>query len=1095
MCTTLFAKRCTSASGWQGCGMVLLCTLLAGGIATGEQDGMETIDLSGAWRFRLDPDDQGVQEKWFIQELDETVCLPGTTSTNSKGHCRETPEAGRLTRRWHYVGPAWYQRRATIPEGWQGKRLTLFLERCHWVSQVWIGGEAVGMRTSLSTPHVYDLTGIAAPGPQTLTIRIDNRPYVWSGGMYMMDDAQQNWNGIVGRIALEATPGVWVESVQAYPDPARGVVRAVTRIGALESASCQATLVWEVTDGVKTVAIAEKPVALQGRETAAEYDLAMPGDFSLWDEFAPNLYGLRATVRTGSTDHARAVSFGMRELTAPGKQFRLNGRPLFLRGHVDCNIWPDCGYAPMGKGEWLKIMGVLQAYGMNHIRFHSGCPPESCFAAADEAGVILQIENPAWYDPKYAGGTVADDPDRAEFLRAEMNAILSAYGNHPSFCLYAMGNELGPEAEPFQMELVAHGRAADPRHMYTRNSGYMNLDAPQDYFVASHSPTSGHLRLEWLINEERPGTEADYGASIEPIARPVVSHEIAMWNMTANLDEWQNYPGVMAPLFLEQYRDRMENASLLDMAEPFRRSSGAFLVEIWKEEIERQLRTPEKAGFHLLSLYDYPGFGISLNGILDCRWRSKGLIRPEAFRRFCGPVVPLLRMSRRVWMNHQSFSGIVPVANYGPHTLVDAPVFWRLLNSKGEEQARGDLGHHNLPNDGLHKIGVIDTDLVHLKAPGQYTIEVGLSGTEYRNSWRIWVMAAEEAPAVTPGVHVADAWDDETRSILAEGGRVVLLLEPGRLYNAIDGIFAPVFAGWQQLVGQPGTFGIHCDPDHPALRRFPTGTHSDWQWWDLVQGSAALILDAAPSAVVPIVHIIDNHDRCHRLAGLFECRVGPGALLVSAFDLRRDLEKRPAARQFLESIIHYALSEDFEPSERVDSDLLDTLFRSEPKWHPSSSPRADALVALDVQAALGIKQLNYPDGLAWAERLDTVAHRSVGFDYRLTACMMHSEPRIGLHGWRNRWRSYPLTIDITYPRDFKGDLYLEMVNREQRRTPVTVRVNGAWVDPVDFEGYDGRWHRCPLPGQRDGSEPARIELLAEDAYVWVRRIVVCSSTP
>ena len=306
---------------------------------------------------------------------------------------------------------------------------------------------------------------------------------------------------------------------------------------------------------------------------------------------------------------------------------------------------------------------------MNHIRFHSGCPPQACFEAADEAGMILQIENPAWYDPKYSGSSLDDDPARAAFLKAEMDSILASYGNHPSFCLYSMGNELGPDAEGFQMALVESGRANDPRHLYTRTSGYMNLDAPQDYFLSSYGPTTGHLRLEWLVNDEPPGTAADYWTSIEPIASPVISHEIAMWNMTADLDEWQRYPGVMAPLYLRHYRKTMEKAGLLELAESFRLSSGAFLIELWKEEIERQLRTPQKAGFQLLSLYDYPGFGISLNGILDCRWNSKGLISPEAFREFCGPVVPLLRFEKRVWTNNEIFHGEVQVANYGPYPL------------------------------------------------------------------------------------------------------------------------------------------------------------------------------------------------------------------------------------------------------------------------------------------------------------------------------------------------------------------------------------------------------------------------------------------
>lgn len=1077
----------------------LLITLVSALQAGGETPMMddrkaEQIDLSGEWRFSLDPDDCGEEKQWFKRQLEDTVVLPGTTATNEKGARHQMPEPGKLTRRYHYIGAAWYQKSVTIPENWAGKRIILFLERCHWVSRVWLDNMPVGMGTSLSTPHVYDLTGMATPGSHTVTVRIDNRHYARIGGMQLMSDAQLNWNGIIGRILLEATAPVWVDSVQVYPNVQEGTAKVLAQIATNTDAQAKGTLTCEVIDGNTVVAKAAPSISMDGVKTPAECDITMPRDFEVWDEFSPKTYTLRVTLRIGPHVHSRSVSFGMRKLTASGRQFELNGRPLLLRGHVDCNIWPDRGHPPMEEDAWLEIMCTLQDYGMNHIRFHSGCPPEACFAAADETGVILQIENPAWYDPKYAGGSVGGDSKRSAFLQAEMDAILSAYGNHPSFCLYAMGNELGPVAEPFQMALVAHGQAIDPRHMYTRNSGYMNLDAPQDYFVASYSPTTGHLRLQWLINDERPGTCADYWESIEPIDKPLVSHEIAMWNMTANLDEWKDYHGAMAPLFLKDYRTNMENAGLLDMAEPFRQASGAFLLEIWKEEIERQLRTPQKAGFQLLSLYDYPGFGVSLNGILDCLWRSKGLIKPEAFRQFCGPVVPLLRMPKRVWQSGETLQAGVQVANYGPRQLPNVPLRWTLRDAEGERLAGGDLGRHSIPNTGLQNVGAFELDLSGLASPGQYLVKIELVDTVWRNAWRIWVLAPEDEPAPAPELHIAREWNEETRAILTEGGRVMLFLQSEDVYNAIDGIFAPVFAGWQQLNAQPGTFGIYCDPAHPALTRFPTESHSDWQWWDLMNNSAPLILDAASPDVSPIVHVIDNHDRSHRLALLFECRVGKGALLATTVDLHSDMKNRPAARQFRESILHYAASDSFEPSAATSFDMLDKLFRKAPRWLEEELPDPDGAVALDVRAAKGMKKLNYPAGQnAWVADLDDVIHKAPGFDYSATACNMHCEPRLGLHGWRNRWRSYPLQIDVTCPLDFDGDIFLQLLNREQRQTPVRVVVGGSPAQPADFQGHDGRWYRCPIPRERDTSKPLRIELLGQDAYVWVTRMVVCPS--
>ena len=406
------------------------------------------------------------------------------------------------------------------------------------------------------------------------------------------------------------------------------------------------------------------------------------------------------------------------------------------------------------------------------------------------------------------------------------------------------------------------------------------------------------------------------------------------------------------------------------------------------------------------------------------------------------------------------------------------------------------MGHPSLPNSGLSASGSFDLDLAALPSPGQYTIEVALTGTEWRNTWRIWVMTAAEAPPVPVGVNLSYKWDGATRKLLADGGRVLLLLDPGRLYSALDGLFAPVFAGWQQLPGQPGTFGLHCDPSHPALRLFPTASHSDWQWWDLMRNSAPLILDSMAEEVTPIVREIDNQDRCHQLALLFECRVGPGSLLVCSIDLRNGLKKRPAARQLLASLKAYIASSEFAPASSNEPARLDHLFRQEPLWLEVEQPGSGTPRLLDVRAAGKMTEVNYPDGiLTWTAELDEVLEQADGFEYKVGTCSMHCEPRIGLEGWRNRWRIHPLQIELSTPQGFEGAVYLQLLDREQRGGPVWVRLAQETAQPIGFEGYDGRWIRLRIPDGHRGSEPLRIELVAPDSYVWVKRLVICPSEP
>ena len=125
----------------------------------------------------------------------------------------------------------------------------------------------------------------------------------------------------------------------------------------------------------------------------------------------------------------------------------------------------------------------------------------------------------------------------------------------------------------------------------------------------------------------------------------------------------------------------------------------------------------------------------------------------------------------------------------------------------------------------------------------------------------------------------------------------------------------------------PGTLGLLCDPAHPALKAFPTAFHSDWQWWPVVMNSAAAILDGAPSALRPIVQVIDNfdEDRNHRLGLVFECRVGGGRLLFCGADLPSLATEHPEARQLLRSLLDYAASDRFDPSVPLDGAPLSAL--------------------------------------------------------------------------------------------------------------------------------------------------------------------------
>ena len=132
-------------------------------------------------------------------------------------------------------------------------------------------------------------------------------------------------------------------------------------------------------------------VALQGDTTVVEQTLELSGA-KPWDEFAPNLQTL--TVRCGQD--ARTVTYGLRDFKRAGDHIEVNGRRIFLRGTLNCCVYPLTGTPPLDEKGWEKEFQVVKDWGLNHVRFHSWCPPDAAFRAADRMGLYLQVELPDW---------------------------------------------------------------------------------------------------------------------------------------------------------------------------------------------------------------------------------------------------------------------------------------------------------------------------------------------------------------------------------------------------------------------------------------------------------------------------------------------------------------------------------------------------------------------------------------------------------------------------------------------------------------------------------------------------------------------------
>lgn len=888
------------------------------GIAT--TAGAQSLPLAGTWQYAIDSLDQGISENWQNRQFPQTLRLPGTLDDARVGD-KPTLSADSLTRnvmlmlsrKHRYIGLAWYAREVVVPQNWKDRYVSLLLERALWTTRVWIDGKEAGTQNSLSAPHRYHLGQLLTPGKHRIVIRVDNRKQYDMSSNNMAhaytDGTQIIWNGLLGRLELQAHTAAQLSDVQTYPDLQNRILRITVNINNQGPVSTGNLL---LSTGKLKQSV---PVQLQEGSNSVTAELNVPEGFAEWDEFKPVLHTLTAELKTPAGNDRIQQRFGWRAVTNQNAQLQINGKRMFLRGTLECAIFPLTGHPPMDKKGWAKVFTSAKAYGLNHLRFHSWCPPEAAFAVADSMGFYLQAELPFW------NNNAGKDTAMNAWLAQEGEKISREYGHHPSFVFFSMGNELEGNFDWLE-EIVAKLKKTDPRHLYSTTSftfqgGHGNWPEKGDEFFITQWTKKGWVRGQGIFNSIAPSFNNDYTKETEGLPVPIITHEIGQYSVFPNMDEIKKYTGVLDPLNFKAVKNDLQRKNLLHLAPAFLQSSGKFAALLYKEEIERAMKTKYFSGFQLLDLHDFPGQGTALIGILDAFWESKGLITPAEHRMYCQPAVPLLRFEKATYHNSETFSAEAETANFSGGILKGITPEWTVRDHTGKVHFKGTLSKQDIDEGTGQTLGSFRFPLSTILRATALTITLRIG--ERHNEWRIWVYPAQQNTTYS-GVHYTRSIP-EAMGWLKEGRKVLLNPDTAQI-RGVDGRFAPVFWSPVHFPNQPGTMGILCNPKHPALADFPTAAWSDWQWWHLITSSKTMILDELPE-IDPVVRVIDNFFKNRKMANVIEVKVGTGKLILVSANLSAGI----AAEQLKHSLMTYMQGTKFQPKVALTEAQVQSLLR------------------------------------------------------------------------------------------------------------------------------------------------------------------------
>ncbi|GGD56233.1 sugar-binding domain-containing protein [Paenibacillus nasutitermitis] len=912
------------------------------------------IPIDPMWRFQLDPGERVQAESTAVDQLESRISVHGSWEEQGYGERSAHQPIGTWKKKKEYTGTAWYGTVIDLPEYLEDYHFRLIISGVHWQTALWVNGQAAGQRQSLVNDHCYELGEEAkAGGSCELLIRVNNEMRMEMEETHIHSyHTATNWGGITGGVRLEAVPRVSMREITLTPDAERRQIGVVAKLGGNaasgESALYSVEVRVKVNNGLTVIGAAQPD-----EEGTAAVELELGLEAELWSDSNPQLYTADVFLkREGRIVDAQTRRFGLRNMKADGTRLMLNGEAVFLRGYVDCCVFPLTGYPVWDIEVYRRQFRIARSYGFNHVRLHGWSPPKPFWLAADEEGMLVQTELPQW-SRHYRTRSRDADSEAHSFYRQELKELLGALNEHPSFVLLSMGNELiGKEGHAQLNELVREARETDPTRLYTDNTGFGHLpegDREGDFYIPTlnwHPPVNTDFAAT-------PDTTQDFAAVTRLGSKPMLAHEHGQFTMYVRPQEEEKYTGALEPSWLSYINENLQYKQWEGRLPEFQRITGSLLMDCLKEAMERARRTPDLAGIQLLDIRDFPGQGHATTGFLDVFWDEKGITTPEAVRAFNGETVLLMRSGGRTFFEGEQAKLALEISHYGSGTLDEALINWSFADQDG------------VLASGIAEAGSIEKGRTTRLQPIAFVMPEGTAGkikfsvalsdgsrAINANEWSFWVF-----PRVFPqehkgqvltnidnvrtflqdavysqqiGIHwlsyrveagtkliIADRMSKELLQFMHDGGSVWLMPAKDALQDSISIHHLPIFWNYLWFPNQRGTtMGLILN-EHPALGRFPHEGQTDWHLYGMTEHSVAVSLDAMPS-VEPIVEVIDHFARMKRLASVFECRVGAGKLFVSTLRLTdEDVCKKPETLFLFHEIFTYLMSEKFSPAARI----------------------------------------------------------------------------------------------------------------------------------------------------------------------------------
>ena len=382
------------------------------------------ISLDGDWNFLADPSgDLDVQKLSAAKNVRPTR-IPSSWQSQF-ADLRD------------YAGVAWYWRSVNLQPAASDQVAVLRFGAVDYLAEVYVNGQKLGTHEGGYTPFEFDITSLLRPGDNQIAVRVVDpgaKPSIVEGIKYAeIPHGKQSWyvqtSGLWQSVEMQIRPRIHLGPVHILA-AANGdfkinvpVVKAAS--GGQTGGSTKVSV--EVRDPAGKV-LWQASRELGDAQGNAEFsgNLANP---RVWSPADPALYMLRAGLSSGDS---RDYPFGFRTFETRDGKFYLNGKPIYLRGALDQDFYPDTIYTPPSLNYIKDEMQKAKTLGLNLLRCHIKVPDPRYLRAADEAGILVWYEIPNW-------DKLTDNSKRRSM--ETLRGMVERDWNHPCIVIASIINE------------------------------------------------------------------------------------------------------------------------------------------------------------------------------------------------------------------------------------------------------------------------------------------------------------------------------------------------------------------------------------------------------------------------------------------------------------------------------------------------------------------------------------------------------------------------------------------------------------------------------------------------------------------------------